>query len=333
MSLWGPFFLGGMLALALNVPLRAVERRLPAQMRHRRKAALGAVLIFTASALVILFAMVVPQLAESAVRLTKAAPQLWQRVQAALQRQLVRTPALKLILGGAESLNFEALVCRAAEKLRGAHWMGGTVDLAAQAAGWAADLGVGLVLAAYLLARKEELAAQASAVLDAWLPPRAAHGLKHIGSVFGAAFAAFFSGQCLEAALLGAIFALVLLICHFPCAVLISVMIGITALVPIFGTFVGCAFGTVVILALEPQRLVWFWVLFLCIQQLEGAFLYPRVVGGKVGLPPLWVLVAVTLGGKLFGAAGMLGMIPVFSAGYTLAKEKTCERLKKLRDK
>ena len=169
MSLWGPFFLGGMLALALNVPLRAVERRLPAQMRHRRKAALGAVLIFTASALVILFAMVVPQLAESAVRLTKAAPQLWQRVQAALQRQLVRTPALKLILGGAESLNFEALVCRAAEKLRGAHWMGGSVDLAAQAAGWAADLGVGLVLAAYLLARKEELAAQASAVLDAWL--------------------------------------------------------------------------------------------------------------------------------------------------------------------
>ena len=95
----------------------------------------------------------------------------------------------------------------------------------------------------------------------------------------------------------------------------------------------GCAFGTVVILALEPQKLVWFWVLFLCIQQLEGAFLYPRVVGGKVGLPPLWVLVAVTLGGKLFGAAGMLGMIPVFSAGYTLAKEKTCERLKKLRDK
>ena len=154
-----------------------------------------------------------------------------------------------------------------------------------------------------------------------------------MGSVFGAAFAAFFSGQCLEAALLGAIFALVLWICHFPCAVLISVMIGITALVPIFGTFVGCAFGTVVILALEPQRLVWFWVLFLCIQQLEGAFLYPRVVGGKVGLPPLWVLVAVTLGGKLFGAAGMLGMIPVFSAGYTLAKEKTCERLKKLRDK
>ena len=148
MSLWGPFFLGGMLALALNVPLCAVERRLPAQMRHRRKAALGAVLIFTASAVVILFAMVVPQLAESAVRLTKAAPQLWQRVQAALQRQFVRTPALKLILGGAESLNFEALVCRAAEKLRGAHWMGGTVDLAAQAAGWAADLGVGLVLAA-----------------------------------------------------------------------------------------------------------------------------------------------------------------------------------------
>ena len=151
MSLWGPFFLGGMLALALNVPLCAVERRLPAKMRHRRKAALGAVLIFTASAVAILFAMVVPQLAESTVRLTKAAPQLWQRVQAALQRQFVRTPALKLILGGAESLNFEALVCRAAEKLRGAHWMGGTVDLAAQAAGWAADLGVGLVLAVYVI--------------------------------------------------------------------------------------------------------------------------------------------------------------------------------------
>ena len=207
--------------------------------------------------------------------------------------------------------------------------MGGTVDLAAQAAGWAADLGVGLVLAAYLLARKEELAAQASAVLDAWLPPRAAHGLKHIGSVFGAAFAAFFSGQCLEAALLGAIFALVLWICHFPCAVLISVMIGITALVPIFGTFVGCAFGTVVILALEPQRLVWFWVLFLCIQQLEGAFLYPRVVGGKVGLPPLWTLAAALLGGKLFGILGMIFFIPLVAVIYSLVRDNTKRRLQR----
>ena len=329
MALLGPFLFGGMLALALNVPMRALEKRLPPKMCCRREMALGAVLFLAGALLVILFALVVPQLAESASALGRAAPAFWGRVQEWLQKTAKNKAILGSLLGGVEALDFNTLVEHASALLRKGGWMGGTVDIAAQLASGAADLGVGLVLAAYLLARKEQLASQACAVLDAWLPPRAGHEAKHIAAVFGTVFSAFFSGQCLEAFLLGCIFALALSVCRFPCVALISILIGVTALVPILGTFVGCAFGAVVVLALEPQKTIWFLVLFFCIQQLEGAFLYPRVVGGKVGLPPLWVLVAVTLGGKLFGAAGMLAMIPLFGVVYTLVKEKTCERLKK----
>lgn len=328
MGLAGPFLFGGMLALALNVPLCAVEKRLPKTMRFRREAALGAVLFLAGAALVILFALVVPQLAESAAALGRAVPVFWAQVQAYLQKKAQELPLLRTLLGGVEALDLERALAYARQFLGRGSWMGGTVDMAAQLAAGAADLGVGLVLAAYLLARKEQLAVQAEAVLDAWLPPRAAHEIKHLAAVFGNVFSAFFSGQCLEAFLLGCIFALTLSVCRFPCAVLISILIGVTALVPIFGTFVGCAFGALVVLALKPGKTLWFLVLFFCIQQLEGAFLYPRVVGSKVGLPPLWVLVAVTLGGKLFGAAGMLAMIPLFGVVYTLAREKTLEKLK-----
>lgn len=328
MALLWPFLIGGMLALALNVPLRAVESRLPRTMRFRREIALGAVLFLAGAVLVILFALVVPQLLESGTALGQAVPDFWARTQAWAKQKARTMPLMQAMLGGVDLPELKELLGQEASWLRSGRWMGGTVNAAAQFVSAAADFGVGAVLAAYLLARKEQLARQACGVLDAWLPGAAAENIKHIAGVFGAAFSAFFSGQCLEAALLGCIFAFALWVCRFPCVALISSLIGVTALVPIFGTFVGCAFGTIVILALEPQKMIWFLVLFFCIQQLEGAFLYPRVVGSKIGLPPLWVLVAVTLGGKLFGAVGMLAMIPIFGALYALAKEKTCEKLK-----
>ena len=164
-------------------------------------------------------------------------------------------------------------------------------------------------------------------MLDAWLPPRAAHGLKHIGSVFGAAFAAFFSGQCLEAALLGAIFALVLWICHFPCAVLISVIVGVTNVIPFFGPFIGAIPSTMILLIFSPLSALEFVIFVLALQQFDGNVLGPRILGDSTGLSPLWVLVSIIVGSGLFGFAGMLVGVPTFAVLYTLLREYLNDRL------
>lgn len=118
-------------------------------------------------------------------------------------------------------------------------------------------------------------------------------------------------------------------ILQFPYALMISVLIGFTALIPVFGAFIGCAVGAFLILLVSPIRAFWFIVLFLCLQQFEGNVIYPKVVGNSVGLPAMWVLVAVTLGGSMMGVVGMLIYIPLFSVLYSLIRETVWMRLHK----
>lgn len=116
-------------------------------------------------------------------------------------------------------------------------------------------------------------------------------------------------------------------ILRFPFAVLVGVLIAFTALIPIFGAFIGCVVGAFLILTVSPSQAAAFIVLFLVLQQIEGNLIYPKVVGGSIGLPAIWVLVAVTLGGSLFGIVGMLVFIPIVSVVYTLLKEDVNKRL------
>lgn len=122
-------------------------------------------------------------------------------------------------------------------------------------------------------------------------------------------------------------------ILRFPYALMISVLIAFTALIPLFGAFIGCFVGAFLILMVSPMKAFWFILLFLLIQQLEGNLIYPRVVGSSVGLPAIWVLVAVTLGGNTLGIAGMLLSIPLCSVLYTLFRQATKQRLKQFEEK
>jgi predicted PurR-regulated permease PerM len=115
---------------------------------------------------------------------------------------------------------------------------------------------------------------------------------------------------------------------RFPYALLISVLIGFTALIPIFGAFIGCVIGAFLILIVNPLTALLFILMFVILQQIEGNFIYPHVVGGSIGLPSMWVLVAVTIGGSTMGVAGMLIFIPMFSVIYTLLREATNHRLR-----
>lgn len=185
-----------------------------------------------------------------------------------------------------------------------------------------------IVFSFYLLMNKEKLGSQAKQLLYALLKEPHADYLVRVGQMTNRTFSKFLSGQCVEAVILATLFFVSMSILRFPYAMIISTLIAFTALIPIFGAFIGCVVGAFLILLVDPVRAFWFVVLFLFLQQFEGNIIYPRVVGSSVGLPSMWVLVAVTLGGSMMGVLGMLVYIPMFSVFYRLIREAVSDRLK-----
>lgn len=183
--------------------------------------------------------------------------------------------------------------------------------------------------ACYILFQKEKLRIQVRKVFFAFLPKEKAEASLQICSLTYQTFANFLTGQCLEAVILGSMFLLTLSILKMPYALLIGILIAFTALIPIFGAFIGCATAAFLIFMVSPKQAVLFILVFLILQQLEGNLIYPHVVGGSVGLPSIWVLAAVTIGGNLMGIVGMLVFIPLTSVLYTLFREYVYLRLKK----
>ena len=187
---------------------------------------------------------------------------------------------------------------------------------------------IAMVFSCYILVQKEKLQVQARKLLCALLPAIHAERVLYIFSLSYRTFTNFITGQCLEAVILGSMFFVVMSIMGFPYALLVGILIAVTALIPIFGAFIGCAIGAFLILVVNPTQALAFIILFLVLQQIEGNLIYPHVVGNSVGLPSIWVLVAVTVGGSLMGIAGMLIFIPFVSVLYTLLREWVYRRLK-----
>ncbi|HIU74546.1 MAG TPA: AI-2E family transporter [Candidatus Pelethocola excrementipullorum] len=213
----------------------------------------------------------------------------------------------------------------------GTNLVGNTLSAATQMAGTivssVSSLLISFIFACYILIQKEKLSRQCKKSLCAFLPERISAKILQVCSLSHRIFSRFIAGQCLEACILGIMFFIVLSLGKFPYALLISVMIAFLALIPIFGAFIGCVLGAFLILTESPIRALAFIVVFLIVQQIEGNLIYPKVVGGSIGLPSIWVLAAVSLGGSLFGIAGMLIFIPLTSVVYTLFKEEVNRRL------
>lgn len=193
--------------------------------------------------------------------------------------------------------------------------------------GGAADAVFGLAFSFYLLAQKETLSGQIQRVLIAFNKEKLLERLLHIGRLTNRTFSNFLTGQCLEALILGTLFFVSMTVFRMPFTLLISVLITVTALIPIVGAFIGCIVGALLILVQNPMQAIWFVVLFLVLQQIEGNLIYPHVVGTSVGLPGLWVLFAVTVGGELGGILGMFVSVPICSVFYALGKEEVRRRL------
>lgn len=180
---------------------------------------------------------------------------------------------------------------------------------------------VAMVFAIYILSEKEKFGIRGKLLMYSLFGKKKSDRALYIFEVTYISFAKFLSGQCTEAIIIGVLFFVTMTLFQFPYTLMISVLIAFTALIPIFGGFVGCALGAFVILIESPMMSLWFLLLFIVVQQFEGNVIYPKVVGGSLGLPPLWVLLAVSLGGNLMGLVGILIFIPIFSVCYRLIWE------------
>lgn len=180
---------------------------------------------------------------------------------------------------------------------------------------------MGVIFAVYMLMQKEKLVCQFKRVFRAYIPEEKCNSLFHIGQITNDTFKKFFGGQFIEAILLGILCFIGMTIFRMPYALTISVLVGVTALIPVFGAFFGTAIGAILILAVDPIQAVWFVVYIIVLQQIDGNFIYPKVVGDSVGLPGIWVMLAVLVGGNSMGIIGMLIGVPIASVIYKLVKE------------
>lgn len=336
-NLFSPFVVGAALAFVLNVPMRGIERWFSSVKNKslRRVVAVLLTFIFIALVLFVVFRLLLPQIIETIENLIERLPVFINGIREQVEKFLSDNPQMMEWLWAntdLENFDWKSLIDQAVSIAGNSVTMilGGVWKTIAGLSTGIFNAVVSLVFAIYCLFRKEILSRQARRIAYSFLPEKVCDISIRILRLTNATFSNFISGQCLEACILGSLFAISMLIFRMPYIPLVSVLVAVTALVPIVGAFVGCILGAFFILVDNPLQAVWFVVMFLILQQFENNVIYPKVVGKSVGLPGMWVLLAVSIGGELMGVAGMLLMIPLSSVLYTLLREITAVRLERL---
>ena len=333
-GLFSPFVLGAGIAFVFNVPMRAIEQQLNDIHKVGLRRTISILLTILCIVLIFMFVveLLLPQVSLTAASLSEKIPAFVERTAAKLMVLAEENPHLGIWVQETfhlERLDWAAILRNILSWLGNqvSSVMGNAVSVIGNVTNGLVNLVIGIVFSLYCLGRKEILARQSRRVLYSLLPERWVDEIIRIMRLTNATFSNFISGQCLEACILGGLFAVAMAIFKMPYVPLVSVVIAVTALIPVVGAFVGCVVGAFFILVNDPLQALSFVALFLVLQQLENNLIYPRVVGTSIGLPGMWVLVAVTVGGELMGVAGMLVMIPLVSVMYTLAGEFTSRRL------
>ena len=339
---WGlffPFILGGAIAFVLNVPMKFIERHLFEKLKKKknkfalrmgRPLSLILAILFALAAILFVMFMVIPELGTTFVSVGKRIEWSIPRLQEWLEHTFRPDSP---VVEWANSIDFQPqkALDSAMDILKNGvdNILSSTVTVTVGIVNTTANTIIGFIFACYILLQKEKLSRQAKKALYALLPENAVVYIVHVCSIAHKTFSNFVTGQCIEAVILGTMFFICMTIFSFPYAMLVGVLIAFTALIPIFGAFIGCAVGFFLILMVSPMKALMFLIMFLILQQIEGNLIYPHVVGSSVGLPSLWVLVAVTVGGSLMGVIGMLVFIPLVSVLYSLFREWVYKELKR----
>ncbi len=329
-GVFAPFVFGSGLAFVLNVPMRSIENKLLCIKNQglRRVFAVLLTIIIVLLVLSLVLYLLIPQVIATATSLIAKLPGFFNDVQARLTVFLEEHPRLlEWVIENTdfENINYGQLIQNvlnmAGDELAGL--AGSAFNAIGGFATGLVNFVIGFVFALYCLFSKETLARQGRKLMYAFLPERWSDNTIRILRLTNSTFSNFLSGQCLEVCILGCLFAVSMAIFRMPYIPLVSVLVAVTAFIPVVGAFVGCIFGAFFILVDNPIQAVGFVVMFLILQQIENNLIYPRVVGTSIGLPGMWVLVAVAIGGELMGVAGMFLMIPLASVLYTLTREIT----------
>ena len=335
--LWGlfsPFAAGAAIAFVFNVPMRWIENQLEGITKPGTRRGLAIILTIFALVLVAMFVveLLVPQIGLTVDSLRERIPAFVERTSGKLMEFMEKNPDLREWVyetTNLESIDWPTLLQKTLTVIGEGvtSVMGSAFNVIGNVTGAIVNTVIGIVFAIYCLGRKDILASQGKRILYSILPEHTTDEIIRVLRLTNSTFSNFISGQCLEACILGCLFAVAMAVFKMPYIPLVSVVIAVTALIPVVGAFVGCVVGAFFILVNDPFQALTFIAMFLVIQQLENNLIYPRVVGTSIGLPGMWVLVAVTIGGEIMGVGGMLVMIPLASVLYTLAREFTDKRL------
>ena len=335
LSMLQPFLVGACIAFILNVPLRAIEKQIRRVPKLPADRTISILLTLTCLGLVVALVgrLLVPQVQETVEIIAQQFPPFVAKVETHIRHFLAENPQVEQWLWentDLEKLDWAALAQQGIDLVGDTlgKVLGNTVDVVKSFISSVWNLIISVIFSLYCLGNKEQLSRQGRRILYSILPERVSDEVIRIGRLANTTFSNFISGQCIEVLILGTMFAVAMTILRMPCVPLVSVLVALTAFIPIVGAWIGCALGAFFILVNDPMQAVAFVVMFFILQQVENSLIYPRVVGTSVGLPSMWTLVAVTIGADIMGVAGMVLMIPICSVIYTLGSEFTAERVR-----
>lgn len=326
-SIMMPLVLGFVFAFVLNVPLKAIETHLfksknKTVQKIKRPVSIFLSILIIAAIVTGVLLLVVPELVKTVQVLIDLLPDFAEKIKDKATVIYEKYPQVQTAVDSVIENKGELsqTVMDVAQTAAGGV-LGSTFSFLSSFFGGIVNVVIGFIFAVYILANKEGLKANVKKTLRAWFPQKQTEGFFHIVDVANRIFGKFVVGQFTEAIILGTLCMLGMLLFRFPYAAMIGVLVGITALIPVVGAFIGAGVGAFLIMMEDPLKALLFVVYIIVLQQIEGNLIYPKVVGSSVGLPAMWVLAAVTVGGGLMGIVGMLIGVPIASTIYYLVRE------------
>ncbi len=331
-----PLILGFAFALILNVPMRFFEAHIWSKTKKKGLQKLRGPLSFIISLVLIVGIivgvvwLVIPELVDAIKVIVQGAIDLVNKFSAMSEAELAELPFGNALMNTDWDKMLDTL--QNWLKNQSGTIVNTAVGTIGSLVGGIFDFFISFVFAIYILFSKDKLKAQAKRMVRVWLPKNFGEWSIHAASVTSQNFRNFISGQSLEAVILGVLCMIGMWIFGFPYAPMIGALVGVTALIPVVGGFIGAGVGAFMILTVDPIKAVFFLIFIVVLQQLEGNLIYPRVMGSRVNLPGMWILAAVTVGGGIAGPVGMLLSVPIASTVYVLVREATDKREKKMKE-
>lgn len=329
MGMLKPFLIAICISFVLNIPMKFYEEKVLdkviKQPKKRRPLAIILTIITIIAIVVGLVLFIIPQLVESGSTLVKNIPDYVKTLEMFMAEHFSKTEVFDELWN--QVLSMGENIIKVVGQVTGS-LVSQVVDITVGVTSTIINFFMGILIAIYILLSKEKLGIQAKKILYAFFDRIKANKVMEVARISHDKFSKFITGQCIEAVILGGLCFIGMTIFSMPYALLVSTIIGVTALVPIFGALIGTIPAAFIIFMVEPMTAVWFVILIVVIQQIEGNLIYPMVVGNSIGLSAIWVLLAITVGGSTFGILGILIGIPLFGVLYTLLSTITNSKLK-----